>query len=483
MGVCFSSSKPVRTKSSVLPQRPPSVQKLQTQSNETSSLQPTDQNEPAPPLEKPEEAKRFNWKRGELIGEGAYGKVYECLNVDTGEIMVDKHVKLSGDRNQIEREVLNLKREIGTLRGLSHRNVVRYLHTEVSADGSGVDIFLEYVPGGSVRSLLTKFKMFDEPVVRRYTEHLLRGLNYLHAQGIVHRDIKCANLLVDHDGTVLLSDFGAAKRLISAEVDDESSICKSLRGSPYWMAPEVVRRIGHSFSADIWSVGCSVIEMLTGSPPWSEFSRNVKDVLRLISTCTAPPSLPPASAAKASPACKDFLARCLQIEPTNRASAAVLLEHPFIKGTSLPEAPKPPPDNQVVSSIELDDATLVALDDGSFIMKDDEEMNLLSSSPSYVTHPERLLLNQEDVDGSYHSSQGQRRKGPPKQQYLMREDLEPEDDSRELIDRDGLLAETALARKLRLEKQARDRERKAVDRAKREAWERELKLESELANL
>lgn len=467
MGGCFSNSKAIKVKAR-LPGptiRPASdLQKTATPLNDTGSLPPAGQ------IDTPicnEEAKRFNWRRGELIGEGAFGKVYECLNVDTGEIMVDKHVKLSGDPAQIEREVLNLKREISTLRGLSHRNIVRYLHTEVSADGSGVDIFLEYVPGGSVRSLLSKFKKFDELVVRKYSEHLLQGLTYLHSNGIVHRDIKCANLLVDHDGTVLISDFGAAKRLMTMEPVDEISICKSLRGSPYWMAPEVVRRTGHTFSADIWSVGCVGIEMLTGSPPWAEFSRNAKEVLQLISTCTGPPDLPPGI----SFACRDYLSRCLQVEPASRASATDLLDHPFIRGLPMSQPvlqpmPQPTkPGTRPQSTIDSREDVLVPLEDGSFIMDDvDEQQSQHNRSDSFgrssqaATNPRRYLP----------------------QQGL---ENEPDDSSRDLIDPNTLIAETALARKLRLERQAKEREKKAIEKAKREAWERELKLEQDLANL
>ena len=106
----------------------------------------------------------------------------------------------------------------------------------------------------------------------------------MHSQNILHRDLKCANILVDNDGTIKLSDFGAAKKLdivpknlLKGEKNfSEEIFCNSLKGSPYWMAPEVVRRIGYSLEADIWSVGCVLIEMLTGVPPWSDHSKDAK---------------------------------------------------------------------------------------------------------------------------------------------------------------------------------------------------------------
>lgn len=100
------------------------------------------------------------------------------------------------------------------LRTLNHPNIVKYFGTEISEDFEGVDILLEFVPGGSIKSLLDKFMQFDERLVKIYTRQMLEGLSYLHDKGIIHRDLKCANVLVDNTGTIKLSDFGASKRII-----------------------------------------------------------------------------------------------------------------------------------------------------------------------------------------------------------------------------------------------------------------------------
>lgn len=165
---------------------------------------------------------------------------------------------------------------------------------------------MEFMPSGSIRTLLNKFGSFQEKLVKKYTKQILEGLEYLHSNGIIHRDIKGANILVDRDGSVKLTDFGAAKHLGSALINDSYLMSKSLRGSPYWMAPEIAKRTGHTFSADIWSVGCVIIEMMTGIPPWSEKSRDVKRVLELIRTTEVPPEFP----ANASATCLSFLKSC-----------------------------------------------------------------------------------------------------------------------------------------------------------------------------
>jgi serine/threonine protein kinase len=147
-----------------------------------------------------QKVKCLNWERGELIAKGAYGHVYMCLDLDTGEVIVAKHIKLTHNNlSKLDQEIESLEREINTLKELAHKNVVHYLHTEVSEAGIAVDIFMEYVQGGSIRSLLNRCKKLNEHDVREYTVHVMQGLVYLHSKGIVHRDLKCANLLLARD--------------------------------------------------------------------------------------------------------------------------------------------------------------------------------------------------------------------------------------------------------------------------------------------
>ena len=109
------------------------------------------------------------------------------------------------------------------------------------------------------------------------------------ANRIIHRDIKGANILVDADGIVKLADFGASKQL--QNVMGASVQQQSLKGTPYWMAPEVIKQTGHGRQADIWSVGCTMIEMLTGKPPWSHCDTQVSALFHIASS-KDPPKLP-----------------------------------------------------------------------------------------------------------------------------------------------------------------------------------------------
>lgn len=329
----------------------------------------------------------------------------------------------------------NLKKEISTLKELKHKNIVRYVYTDISSDNSGVDIIMEYVPGGSVRHLLNKFGKLHEKTVQKYTKELLEGLTFLHSKGIIHRDIKCANLLVDNDGIIKLSDFGASKRLGATTQIQDSKLCKSLRGSPYWMAPEVVKRSGHSYAADIWSVGCVAIEMIAGTPPWSNFSKDVKQILQIITQTNRPPEFPN----NISRQCTSFLTACLQLNPDLRPKASELLTHPFI--------------TEKIDYVKPEEEEMMSIDD--MIMPDDKIVDLDPFGEVYdITDIPQTVVQYPStiVSNSVNSSK------------------------KEIND----VAETPAARRAREEELRKIMSKQAVDKAKREAWERELQLESDI---
>ncbi|KAL6532321.1 hypothetical protein OROGR_014291 [Orobanche gracilis] len=251
----------------------------------------------------------IRWRKGELIGCGAFGRVHMGMNLDSGELLAVK-----------EEFIGELEREVNLLKNLSHPNIVRYLGT--AREEESLNILLEFVPGGSISSLLGKFGSFPESVIRMYTKQILLGLEYLHKNKIMHRDIKGANILVDNKGCIKLADFGASKKV---EALATITGAKSMKGTPYWMAPEVIVQSGHSYSADIWSVGCTVIEMATGKAPWSQQYQEVA-ALFYVGTTKSHPPIPDHLSIEA----KDFLLKCLHKEPDLRPTASELLKHPFV---------------------------------------------------------------------------------------------------------------------------------------------------------
>ncbi|PON80142.1 Serine/threonine protein kinase [Parasponia andersonii] len=257
-----------------------------------------------PPPPKDDDALPIRWRKGELIGCGAFGRVYMGMNLDSGELIAVKQVLIaasSASKEKTQAHIRELEEEVKLLKNLSHPNIVRYLGT--ARENESLNILLEFVPGGSISSLLGKFGSFPESVIRMYTKQLLLGLEYLHKNGIIHRDIKGANILVDNKGCIKLADFGASKKVVE------------------------LATINGANSADIWSVGCTVIEMATGKPPWSQQYQEVAALFHIGTTKSHPP-IPE----HLSPEAEDFLLKCLHKEPNLRPAASELLQHPFVTG-------------------------------------------------------------------------------------------------------------------------------------------------------
>ncbi|KAL0212060.1 hypothetical protein RCL1_005686 [Eukaryota sp. TZLM3-RCL] len=257
---------------------------------------------------------RLTWKLGDQIGAGSFGSVYRALDLTNGILMAVKKINLSP---QSPEEYKKLISEILLMRDLSHQNIVRYFGS-ASID-SNLLIFMEYISGGSLAQMIKSFGKFPLNLVQLYTRQILTGVEYLHSQNIVHRDLKAANLLIDaRDGTVKVADFGASKKL-----ENTLDKCQSLTGTVYWMAPEVILGNPYSFQADIWSIGCVVYEMLSGNPPWSNLPRET--ALYRIARSSSVPILPDADESTA-----DFLSWCFQRDASLRPSASQLLKHPFV---------------------------------------------------------------------------------------------------------------------------------------------------------
>ena len=227
------------------------------------------------------------WQRGNLLGSGSYGRVFMAMNSDTGEIFVVKQVQFMNAHAGPSEEFAQLEMEIALLRTLNHPNIVKYYGTERNNVTCELSIFLEHMPGGSIAELVSRFGKLDESVIRKYTREVLEGLIYLHDKGIIHRDIKGQNILVDNHGVCKLADFGASRHMQSTE----SAQNMSFKGTPVFMSPEVILEQRYSKKSDIWSVGCTVLQMATGNPPFSEFSNHIAALFH-ISSSTEPPPVP-----------------------------------------------------------------------------------------------------------------------------------------------------------------------------------------------
>lgn len=273
-----------------------------------------------------------NWMKGQWIGEGSFGSVYLALHAVTGELMAVKQVELPNHAKGTESDkkkttMINaLKVEIDLLQGLRHPHIVQYLGT--SSDDTHLNIFLEYVPGGSIAGMLKQYNTFQEPLIRNFVRQILEGLSYLHGQNIIHRDIKGANVLVDNKGSIKISDFGISKRgdvaASANQLPGSGANRPSLQGSVFWMAPEVVRQSAHTKKADIWSLGCLIVEMFSGARPFPDKSQ--LQALFAIGSNQAKPTIPE----KSSDEAKLFMGKTFEIEHERRPSADELLKDPFL---------------------------------------------------------------------------------------------------------------------------------------------------------
>ncbi|XP_010450552.1 PREDICTED: mitogen-activated protein kinase kinase kinase 1-like isoform X4 [Camelina sativa] len=255
-----------------------------------------------------------SWLKGQVPGRASFSSVYEGIS-ENGDFLAVKEVSLLDQGRQAKECIKQLEGEIALLSQLQHQNIVRYRGT--AKDGSNLYIFLELVTQGSLKKLYERYKLRDS-VVSLYTRQILDGLEYLHDKGCVHRDIKCANILVGTNGAIKLADFGLAK---------VSNDMKSPKGTPFWMAPEVInpklRNDGYGSPADIWSLGCTVLEMCTGQTPYSDIEP-VRALFR-IGRGTLP-DIPDTLSLDA----RDFILKCLKVSPAERPTAAELLNHPFV---------------------------------------------------------------------------------------------------------------------------------------------------------
>ncbi|KAK9940813.1 hypothetical protein M0R45_017454 [Rubus argutus] len=314
-----------------------------------------------------------SWMRGKCIGRGSFGTVSIGVSKSDGRVFAVKSVDLAAC---LPGQAEALENEIRTLRSLSSPYVVKYLGDDFTA--SSRNLHIEYLPGGTVDCTDV-----SEATVRSRTWCVVSALHYIHSRGIVHCDVKGKNVLVGSAfDQAKLADFGSSMVLSK----DGCTGRISPRGSPLWMAPEVISGAYQGPESDVWSLGCTVIEMVTGKPAWEDEGAEI--TLSRIGLSGGLPEFP----TRLSETGRDFLDKCLRRDPKERWSCDQLLQHPFLAS--------------VAPNAVADSSPRCVLDWVNSEFEDDDYENEEDNSSHEVSAEERIGKLATGAGADWESSDG-----------------------------------------------------------------------------
>jgi serine/threonine kinase 3 len=251
------------------------------------------------------------------VGQGNYGSVYKIQNNNTGQILAAKICKIESNNTD------SFYKEINMLKQCDSPYILKYYSSYIK--NNTIWIVLEFCDGGSILDIMRiTNKFYTEKEIASIIKMVLKGLQFLHAQRKIHRDIKAGNILLTDEGVAKLGDFG-----VSAQLTNSISKKVSKIGTPYWMSPEVISQKSYDSKCDIWSLGITCIEMAEGEPPYSE----VRTFLVMKKILNNPPK------GLTNPSLwsndfNDFVQKCLIFNPAQRPTATQLLNHSFIQNNN-----------------------------------------------------------------------------------------------------------------------------------------------------
>ena len=280
------------------------------------------------------------------IGEGSFGKVFKGRRKNSGQTVA---IKFISKRGKSEKDLANFRQEIQIMKKLHHENIILLLDSfETPSEFCLITEFGQ----GELFEILEDDKNLPESEIRKLAQQLVQALYYLHSNRIIHRDMKPQNILISSNGVIKLCDFGFARAMSS-----NTMVLKSLKGTPLYMAPEIVQELPYNHTVDLWSLGVILYELFVGQPPF--YTSNLYSLIQLI--VKDPVKYPD----NMSPEFKSFLKRLLNKAPQERLSWPDLLEHPFIKETEQERAERKKRQEKYKQWVGLDCINFKKLDEES----------------------------------------------------------------------------------------------------------------------
>ncbi|XP_047988215.1 serine/threonine-protein kinase fused isoform X2 [Leguminivora glycinivorella] len=248
-----------------------------------------------------------------FVGEGSFGRVFKAKNKETDVVVALKVIRKKG---RSSKDLKNLRQECDIQRTLEHPNIIRMIDSFDTE--SELVVVTEYAEK-ELHSILAKEGCLNEEQVKKITWDLVSALYYLHSHRVLHRDLKPQNVLLDSSGCAKLCDFGLARIMTNS-----THILTSIKGTPLYMAPELIDEKPYDHQADLWSLGCIVYELMAGQPPFCTMS-----ILQLVRMIRHKPVQWPSFISKEA---RSFLQGLLHKDPIKRMTWPDILAHPFVAG-------------------------------------------------------------------------------------------------------------------------------------------------------
>ncbi|KAK5990232.1 Serine/threonine-protein kinase CLA4 [Cladobotryum mycophilum] len=311
---------------------PPAKQQTPAERKQDARMSTMSENEVMAKLKEAvsKEDPNLSYSKQKKIGQGASGSVYVAKIKETAVGVARDLLRQQGARAQVAIKQMDLAHqprkelivnEIMVMKDSRHKNIVNFLDAFLRNNYTELWVVMEFMEGGALTDVIDNNPSISEEQISTICLETCQGLQHLHSQSIIHRDIKSDNVLLDARGNVKITDFG-----FCAKLTETKSKRATMVGTPYWMAPEVVKQKEYGPKVDIWSLGIMAIEMIESEPPY--LNEEPLKALYLIATNGTPRLKKPE---KLSKELKAFLSVCLCVDVKSRASADELLAHDFLK--------------------------------------------------------------------------------------------------------------------------------------------------------